>query len=53
MISENKPEIMSIGPPITEKQPFKELKILLFLALFISKIKTVDIFNFPWLKYFG
>ena len=47
------PKIISIGPPITEKRPFKKLKILSFLALFISKIKTADIFNFLSVKYFG
>ena len=29
-----------------EKQPFKKLKILAFLAPFISKTKTDDIFKF-------
>ena len=51
--SENPPKITSIGPPITEKRPFKKLKILSFLAPFISKIKTVDIFNFQSVKYFS
>ena len=52
-ISENKPKIISIGAPITKKRPFKKLKILSFLASFISKIKTAYIFNFPSVKYFG
>ena len=43
----------SIGPPITEKQSFKKLKSLFFLALFISKIKIVDIFNFLSVRYFS
>ena len=47
------PKITSIGQPITEKRPFKKLKILSFLAPFISKIKTADIFNFLSVKYFG
>ena len=53
MISENTPKIMLIGPPVMQKQPFKKLKILLFLPPFISKAKMVDIFNFPSLKCFG
>ena len=47
------PKIISIGPSITEKLPFKKLKILSFLAPFISKTKTTDIFNFLSVKYFG
>ena len=31
----------------------KKLKMLFFLAPFISKIKTIDIFNFLSVKYFG
>ena len=31
----------------------KKLKILFFLAPFISKIKTADIFNFLSVKYFS
>ena len=46
-------KIISIVPPITEKRPFKKLKILSFLVPFISKIKTADIFNFVSVKYFG
>ena len=45
--------MISIGPRITEKLPFKKLKILSFLAPFISKIKTTGIFNFLSVKYFG
>ena len=52
-VSENTPKIISIAPRITEKLPFKKLKILSFLAPFISKIKTSDIFNFLSVKYFG
>ena len=52
-VSENTPKIISIGPRITEKLPFKKLKILSFLAPFISKIKTADIFNFLSVKYFS
>ena len=44
---------MFIGPPIKEKRPIKNLKILLFLAPFIFKTKIVGIFNFPSLRYFG
>ena len=47
------PKIISIGSCITEKLPFKKLKMLFFLAPFISKIKTADIFNFLSVKYFG
>ena len=39
-------KITSIGPPITEKQPLKNLKILSSLAPFISKIKRADILIF-------
>ena len=52
-VSENTPKIISIGSRITEKLPFKKLEILSFLAPFISKIKTADIFNFLSVKYFG
>ena len=52
-MSENAPKIAPIGPPITEKRRFKKLKILSFLGAFISKIKTVDIFNFLSVKYFN
>ena len=51
-VSENTPRIISIGSAITVKRPFKKLKILFFLASFISKIKTADIFNFLSVKYF-
>ena len=51
-VSENTPKIIFIGTRITEKLPFKELKILSFLASFISKTKTGDIFNFLSVKYF-
>ena len=44
---------MSIGAPITKKRPFKKLKTLSFLASFILKVKTADIFNFLSEKYFG
>ena len=53
LISENTPKIISIGPPIMEKRPFKKLKILAFLVPFISKTKKADIFNFSSVKYFG
>ena len=52
-VSENTLKIISIGPPVMEKQPFEKLKTWSFLAPFISKIKTGDIFNFPSIKYFG
>ena len=45
-------KFISIGTRITEKLPFKELKILSFLASFISKTKAGDIFNFLSVKYF-
>ena len=51
-VSEKMPKIISIGPLITEKWSFKKLKILSILAHFISKIKKLDIFNFPSTKYF-
>ena len=51
-VSENKPKIISIGRRITEKLPFKELKMLSFLAFFISKTKTADIFNYLSVKCF-
>ena len=52
-VFENTPKIISIGPRITEKLPFKKLKILSFLAPFISKTKTAEIFIFLLVKYFG
>ena len=52
-VSENAPKITSIGPPITQKRPFKKLKIWFFLAPFISKIKTVSIFDFLSVRYFS
>ena len=51
-VSDNTPKIISIGTRITEKLPFKKLEILSFLASFISKTKTGDIFNFLSVKYF-
>ena len=53
LVSENTPKIISIGPLITEKRPFKKLKILSFLTRFISKLRKADIFNFLLAKYFG
>ena len=53
LVSENTPKIISIGPLITEKRPFKKLKILSVLTRFISKLKKADIFNFLLVKYFG
>ena len=50
---ENTPKTTSIGSPITEKLSFKKLKILSFLAPFISKTKTVDTFNFLLVRYFS
>ena len=47
------PKIISIGPPIMKKQPFKSLKSLSFLVPLISKIKRADIFNFLSVKYFN
>ena len=47
------PKIISVGLRITEKQPLKKFKILLFLAAFISKIKIAENFNFQRVKYFG
>ena len=52
-MSENKPKTKSIGPPITEKRPFKKSKILSLLTPFISKIKTADNFNFRSVRYFN
>ena len=49
----NTPKIISIGLSLAQKRPFKKMKILSFLASFISKIKTADIFNFLSVKYFG
>ena len=53
LVSGNTPKIISIGLSIAQKRPFKKIKILSFLASFISKIETADIFNFPSIKYFG
>ena len=53
LLFENTPKIISIGSLITEKRPFKKLKILSALARFISKIKQADIFNFLSVKYFS
>ena len=53
LVSESTPKIISIRPLITEKRPFKNLKILSVLTRFISKINKVDIFNFLSVKYFG
>ena len=52
-MSENAPKSTSIGPPITKKRPFKKLNILSFLASFISKIKSADMFNFLSVRYFS
>ena len=48
-VSQNTPKTTSIGSPITVKRAFKKLKILSFVAPFIS---TVDIFNFLSVRYF-
>ena len=53
LVSQNTPKIISIGPLITEKQPFKKLKILSVLTRFISKLRKADIFNFLLAKCFG
>ena len=53
LVSQNTPKIIFIGPHITKKLPFKKLEILSFLAPFISKMKTADIFDFLSVKYFG
>ena len=37
---------------MTGKHPFRKLKVLSFLAPFIPKIKTADIFHFPSVKNF-
>ena len=52
LVSENKLKITFIRPPVTKKRPFKKLKILSFLAPFIWKMKTINIFNFSSVKYF-
>ena len=52
-MSESAPKTTSIGPPITKKRPFKKLNILSFLASFISKIKSADMFNFLSVRYFS
>ena len=46
LLFENMPKIISIGSLITEKRPFKRLKILSVLARFISKIKKILQFQF-------
>ena len=48
-VSQNTPKTTSTGSPITVKRSFKKLKILSFVAPFIS---TVDIFNFLSVRYF-
>ena len=53
LLFENIPKIISIGSLITEKRPFKRLKILSVLARFISKTKKSDNFNSRSIKYFG
>ena len=52
-ISKNTPKIIPTGPHIMEKQPFKKLKILAFLAPSTSKIKRADIFNISSVKHLG
>ena len=52
MVSENTPKIISLGPPMMEKRPFKKLKIWSSLLPFVSKTKIADTFNFLLLKYF-
>ena len=53
LVYENTPKVVSIGPLIAERRPFKKLKILSVLARFIPKIKKVHILNFLSVKYFG
>ena len=52
-VSENTPKTISIRPCITEKLTFEKLKILSFLAPFISKLKRADILDFLSVKYFS
>ena len=52
LICKNTPKIISIGPPIMEKQQFKKMKIVVFLAPFISKTKRAGIFSISSVKYF-
>ena len=52
MVSENTPKIVSIGPLIMEKRPFKKTKIFSSLSPFICKTKIADTLNFLLLKYF-
>ena len=47
------PKIISIGHPITEKEPIENLKILSPLAPFISKTEKANSLNFLSDKYFS
>ena len=49
----NTPKITSIGPPNTEKRPFKKFKTFIFFGAFYFKKKTSDIFNFLSAKSFS
>ena len=52
-VSQNTPARISIGPFVTEKQPFKRLKNKSILARHILKTKSFQIFKFPWSKHFA
>ena len=51
LVFENMPKTISIGSLITEKRPFKKLKIR--FGTFYFKNKKADNFNFLSVKYFG
>ena len=44
---------ISIGPPITKQQPFRNMENLCFLTVLFFKIKIAEILNFQWIKYLG
>ena len=53
LISENTPKIISVGPPIMEKRPFKKLKILAFWHLLFQKQKELTFSVFHQSNIFG
>ena len=52
-ISKSTSKIISIRSLVTEKRSFKTLKILSYLARFISKTKKDQDLSFPSVNYFG
>ena len=52
-VFQNTPTFISIGPPITKWQLFRNMKNLSFFWRLLFLKKVTDIWNFQWIKYLG